>query len=183
MDFLKLVSKISHVDMFKLNSSFRVFLVCCFAIIVMSCEKEGVCEVKIEANGYIYSCREGSTEETCNDSSGVERVFHEGKSCASLGYPFKNSSGAYTAEQGKYRTPGDNGAFQNDLNNTGSSGGVAGCSGGYNGPTFDIQIDSQCQAAYAYKCAGSQQGVDATCAIYKTYQRNDPSIPNCPYCS
>lgn len=183
MDFLNLVSNSCRIDVIELSLPFKVFIGCCLAIIVMSCEKEGVCEIKIQANGYIYSCREGTTDEACNDSSGVERVFHEGKSCASLGYPFKNSSGAYTSQQDKLDKPGSNGAFQNDLNNPGGGGGVAGCSGGYNGPTFDIQIDSQCQAAYAYKCAGSQQGVDATCAIYKTYQRNDSSIPNCPYCS
>lgn len=46
--------------------------------------------------------------------------------------------------------------------------GTGGCgSSGYNGPEFDIQVDSQCKAAYAYKCAGNQQGVDAACAIYK----------------
>lgn len=150
----------------------------CSAVFV-SCEEEGSCEIKIIlSNGNLYSCREGNTEETCSDSEDVERVFHEGKSCASLGYPHKEQTGAYVAKVGDFRTPGDNGAFQNDL-----VGGVAGCSGGYNGPTFDIQIDSQCQTAYAYTCSGSTAGVKAACAIYKTYQQNDPSIPNCPYCS
>lgn len=53
----------------------------------------------------------------------------------------------------------------------------------YKGPEFDIQFDSQCKAAYLYKCAGNQKGLEATCAIYKNYQKQDPSIPNCPYCN
>lgn len=143
-----------------------------------SCEEEGACEVKIEANGYIYSCREEKTETFCsNYPSSSESVFHEGKSCASLGYPYKSSTtDAYTAKPDDFSTPGKDGAF---AGSSGSAG--AGCDD-YNGPTFDIQIDSQCQAAYAYSCSGVQQGVDAACAIYKSYQKNNPSIPNCPYC-
>jgi hypothetical protein len=64
----------------------------------------------------------------------------------------------------------------------GSSSGIN-CSGGYQGPEFDIQIDSQCQAAFAYKCAGNTAGVTATCKIYNTYRQNDPKIPKCPYCN
>lgn len=160
---------------------FPIVLCCCFAILGTSCEEEGACEVKISlSTGNLYSCREGYIDETCKSSSDAERVFHEGKSCASLGYTHTNSHGAFTADADNLRTPGDSGAFQNDLN---SGGGVANCSGGYNGPTFDIQIDSQCQTAYAYACSGSEAGVKAACSIYKTYQKNDPSIPNCPYCS
>lgn len=62
------------------------------------------------------------------------------------------------------------------------AGGVD-CSGGYNGPEFDIQIDSQCQAAYAYACSGAQEGVDAACSLYKGFQSQDSSIPDCPYCN
>lgn len=55
-----------------------------------SCEEEGSCEIRIDINGnsYIYSCREGSTEDSCGSSEGVDRVFHEGQSCANLGYPY-----------------------------------------------------------------------------------------------
>lgn len=63
----------------------------------------------------------------------------------------------------------------------GSSSGNCGSSG-YNGPEFDIQVDSQCKAAYAYLCAGNQQGADAACAIYRQWQEDDSSIPDCPYC-
>lgn len=87
--------------------------------------------------------------------------------------------------------------MQNVLNNYQSTGqitpgpgaedggsGTDGCgSSGYQGPEFDIQVDSQCKAAYAYQCAGNQQGVDAACAIYKQWQQQDSSIPNCPYCN
>lgn len=54
---------------------------------------------------------------------------------------------------------------------------------GYKGPEFDIQVDSQCKAAYFYECSGNAQGVAAACAVYKQWQQDDPSIPNCPYCN
>ncbi|MCB0489207.1 MAG: hypothetical protein R2820_11630 [Cyclobacteriaceae bacterium] len=144
-----------------------------------SCEEEGSCEIRIDVGGsyYIYSCREGSTEDTCDSSEGVDRVFHEGLSCANLGYPYKDNSGGFSANPDDFRSPGDNGYFANL-----PGGPVGGCSGSYDGPTFDIQIDSQCQTAYAYSCSGVQQGVDAACAIYKAYQKDNPKIPDCPYC-
>jgi hypothetical protein len=61
------------------------------------------------------------------------------------------------------------GAVNCDLNN-------------YDGPNFNIQIDSQCKTAYAYDCAGNADGVTLACALYKQYQDEDPSIPDCPYC-
>lgn len=170
--------KFNFLKLKKSGLTFGVMLIGWSSVCLMttSCTEEGACEVRIEANGYIYSCREGSNENACSNSSGADRVFHEGKSCASLGYSYKNSSGAYTAKPDDFRTPGKNGAFQ-------GSGGSAGlCTDEYEGPEFDIQIDSQCKTAYAYACSGAQQGVDAACAIYKAYQKDNPSIPNCPYC-
>lgn len=142
----------------------------------VSCLPEGACEIKIKvSNYYIYSCREGNTEETCSSSTGAERVFHEGASCSSLGYAYSDGNGAYTAEADSYRTPGSRGAYKDDLTT------VVNCTG-YDGPSFDIQIDSQCQTAYAYACSGYQPGVDAACAIYEAWQKDNPSIPDCPYC-
>lgn len=60
---------------------------------------------------------------------------------------------------------------------------IAGCSTGYQGPDFDIQIDSQCKAAYAYKCQGNDQGVRAACDVYRGWQQHQSGIPNCPYCN
>lgn len=52
----------------------------------------------------------------------------------------------------------------------------------YAGPEFDIQIDGQCKAAFAYKCEGNEQGLRAACEIYKSWQQHQSGIPNCPYC-
>ncbi len=162
------------------GSAALVFIVL-MTILLFSCEeKEGACETKFGSSSRpLYSCRNDSDDALCNvEQSGVEKVFHEGKSCASLGYTHPTPNDSFTAEADDYETPGSGGAFQND-----TPGGVAGCTGSYDGPTFDIQIDSQCQAAYAYTCSGSAAGVKATCAIYKSYQKDNPKIPNCPYCS
>lgn len=164
---------------FRINLQFLSSIaVIVLSLLNFSCQEEGSCEIRIDINGdyYIYSCREGSTDDSCGNSEGVDRVFHEGRSCASLGYPYKDDSDAFTAEPDDYRTVGDNGYFVNE------PGSVGGCSGSYDGPTFDIQIDSQCQTAYAYSCSNFQKGVDAACAIYKAYQKDNPKIPDCPYC-
>ncbi len=52
----------------------------------------------------------------------------------------------------------------------------------YEGPIFNTQIDSQCQLAYVYNCEGNQEGVDAACEVYRFWQEQDSSIPDCPYC-
>ncbi len=146
--------------------------------ITLSCEEEeNACETRITINGKsTYFCISTMADSGCSSSSsGTSQVLHEGMSCADIGYTYPSTSGGYYARAGDNSQPGDGGAF------TGGSAG-AGC-GSYNGPTFDIQIDSQCQTAYAYTCSGSQQGVDAACSIYKTYQQSNPNIPDCPYCS
>lgn len=70
--------------------------------------------------------------------------------------------------------------------NTGTTGGNTGTGScdadGYKGPEFDIQVDSQCKAAYIYGCGGQKDGVKAACDIYQTFRDSDPSIPACPYC-
>lgn len=52
----------------------------------------------------------------------------------------------------------------------------------YEGPIFNTQIDSQCQLAYVYDCEGNQEGVEAACDVYRFWQEQDSSIPDCPYC-
>ncbi len=59
------------------------------------------------------------------------------------------------------------------------------CSGGYEGPSanIDIQLNAFCQAAYAYLCLdglpASSQQVQGNCATYN--QLNEGTIA-CPYC-
>jgi hypothetical protein len=81
----------------------------------------------------------------------------------------------------------------NAIGNSGSSG--SGNNGGgstscnldsYSGPTFDIQVTSFCKAAYAYDCAGNQEGVTASCNTYYQYGNSvwtgSGSLPRCKYC-
>lgn len=153
-------------------------------LLFASCEdRAGACETKISVGGsqYIYSCRNLDDDLNCGTGTAAdsEAVFHEGKDCRLLGYQFEENTGAWFYSEDETRKPGENGAFKDDK---AAVGGVD-CSGGYNGPEFDIQIDSQCQTAFAYACAGAQDGVDAACAIYKAWQKENSSIPDCPYCN
>ncbi|MEO9477556.1 MAG: hypothetical protein ABJG41_18565 [Cyclobacteriaceae bacterium] len=68
-----------------------------------------------------------------------------------------------------------------DLNE--DDGGSGDACGDYAGPEFNIQIDSQCKTAQLYLCAGNSDGVTVACGLYKQYQAQDSSIPNCPYCN
>jgi|GEM_PF-3434098 len=63
-----------------------------------------------------------------------------------------------------------------------SAGSSSDACGDYKGPEFNIQIDSQCKTAQLYKCAGNADGVTVACALYKQWQDQDSSIPDCPYC-
>lgn len=156
-----------------------LFFILLMTLLFTSCEEEdGACEQKIGSGSVVlYSCRNDTDDALCSVAqSDVDKVFHEGKSCSSLGYIYPTTNGSFTSEEDSYDSPGENGAFKDDTS------GLAGCTGNYEGPTFDIQIDSQCQTAYAYTCSGSAAGVKAACAIYKTYQKDNPKIPDCPYC-
>jgi hypothetical protein len=70
----------------------------------------------------------------------------------------------------------------------GTKGGTTGANcdmSNYNGPEFDIQIDSQCKTAYAYQCAGNEDGRKTACALYNNYKsqwKGSGSFPKCPYC-
>lgn len=57
----------------------------------------------------------------------------------------------------------------------------------YDGPEFDIQVDSQCKMAYMYDCVGDIEARDATCKLYYEYGNSvwtgSGSLPDCPYCN
>ena len=138
----------------------------------------GVWEVYRDSG--IFIC---SPEDADYSFGGKDKVYWLDKSCEDLGYTSKGSSEGswhFTSPDGE-TTPGRNGAFWDKYG--GSQSGVSCDASNYAGPEFDIQIDGQCKAAYAYKCAGNQTGVEAACSIYKDFQRQDSSIPNCPYCN
>lgn len=162
--------------------SLSIFIISSLSL--FSCgEEEGACEVKQPSatGGASYYCYNEVSSDLCGNLGGVEAVYHEGTPCTALGYTVASGSnfeGRYTVEANDLSKPGANGAFKDDTSN--NQGGN--CSEEYEGPLFDTQIDSQCQLAYIYACENFQQGVDAACDIYRTFQANDPSIPDCPYC-
>lgn len=158
-----------------------VLILFCSAVTFLSCEEEKfACETETNINGKrSYFCIDTSVDSGCSSSStGINQVLHEGLSCADIGYLYQSNSGGFYSKPDDSTQPGEGGAF---AGSTVGGGGIAGCDG-YKGPSFDIQIDSQCQAAYAYSCSGTQQGVDAACAIYEAYKKDFPNIPDCPYC-
>lgn len=71
-----------------------------------------------------------------------------------------------------------------DGSSGGSGSGSAVCSGSYRSPVSDVQLDSFCAAAYAYRCldglALSSQQVQSVCSIYNSIR--EPGTPDCPYC-
>jgi hypothetical protein len=151
------------------------------SVLLFSCSvPDGACESKtvLSGAGYnLYSCID-KNEDYCKNCSTDDCFFHEDKSCESLGYTYSNSINPDLKKASQDgRSPGANGAFANDSSRGGD------CSGSYKGPDFDIQIDSQCKNAFAARCAGQDAVADASCKIYKSYQANDSSIPDCPYCN
>ncbi|WP_127121638.1 hypothetical protein [Chryseotalea sanaruensis] len=63
-------------------------------------------------------------------------------------------------------------------------GGSAVCSGSYRSPVSDVQLDSFCGTAYAYRCLSglplNSTEVQSVCSIYNSLK--EPGTPNCPYC-
>ena len=55
----------------------------------------------------------------------------------------------------------------------------------YNGPDFNIQIDSYCKAAYAYDCAGQTSERDVYCDLYYEVASDFgyANPPTCNYCN
>ena len=152
-------------------------------------DPKGACEWKLTTAGRPgYSCvKNYRTESQCSEYTRSDDVrrFNEGESCTSLGYtypnPFNSDLVAYTEDRDAPSPHGEMAAYEASISGGGGGGGDGGggSCGPYQGPEFDIQIDSQCKAAHIYSCSGSQQAVDATCAIYNSYS----SVPNCPYCN
>jgi hypothetical protein len=153
-------------------------------------EKRGVCESKWGISSPDYYCAV-TGEDNC--FVGVHKYYDE-KSCKLLGYtvPYDRSNGPtgikFISPDG-IKTPGDNGYFANPSSSSGS-GGSSGAScdlANYVGPEFNIQVDSQCKAAYAYDCAGMIDARDVACNQYYEYGNNvwtgPGALPTCPYCN
>jgi len=99
-----------------------------------------------------------------------------------LGSPSNLNGTIYVSGEKNKTTSSGNGSG----GSSGLSSDVPGGCTEYSGPEFDIQIDAQCQAAWAYLCAGYSKDSDpvkTSCAIYKALQKDYPNAPNCPYCN
>ena len=181
-----------------MTKAFQLAAILVLTISLFSCKdknkRNGVCESKWGISSPDYYCAL-TAEENC--FVGVH-VYYDEKSCESLGYtkPYEGSSGPtgvkFISPEG-IKIPGDNGYFANPPS-SGGSGGSAGGSGGaacdlenYNGPEFNIQVDSQCKTAYAYECAGLTEARDVACQTYYDYGNSvwtgSGSLPTCPYCN
>lgn len=159
--------------------------------ILSSCGKNkvGAWEHHRENDG-IYVCY---PEDSDYLSETDYRIYWASKSCNDLGYSERGSSIAdhhFVNENGE-STPGRNGAFWDDYNsNSGSSSGGGGSSAAcdlanYNGPEFNIQVDSQCKTAYIYDCQQLYQERDVACDLYYSWESSwtgSGSFPSCPYC-
>lgn len=156
------------------NSSMAVKLLFLFFIVVSCTEDEEPeaeeCDYSTyNPNSADYSCQSGYTAVgslTCCPSNAP---YH----CPSRGKCYTSCEAASDAGCGNIVLSTTSGG--------GSGGG--GCSGGYNGPTGDIQSDSFCQAAWNYRCNGQDAQADANCQIYQQLQDDNPGLPDCPYCN
>lgn len=153
-------------------------------------EMNGACETSIiNFNGdQIYKCENDQENDRCdrNDAEISDR-FWEGKTCINLGYFFDGGFSGWRYDEQNNVKPGAYGAWgdgsasgtEADANNSGGSCGED----DYDGPEFDIQIDSQCKAAFVYRCSGADEAADVACQLYQVYRDQDSSIPVCPYCN
>ena len=135
--------------------------------------KSTMCAEVGAATGQLYVyCNYG--EEQCTGDFQLIGTYASLNSC-------QNDIAAVKAE---YNSSGKIAAGPNALSTGNNSADTGSCGiENYTGPEFDIQIDSQCKAAYYYECVGNEEGKDAACAIYKQWQSKDSSVPNCPYCN
>ena len=78
----------------------------------------------------------------------------------------------------------DFGSSSGSSGNSGSSGGNSNdCSlDNYNSMGIDTQYEVQCQAAYAYWCAGETSALAQQCDYYAQLQAS-LGLPNCQYCN
>lgn len=178
-----------------INKTIRLTTILFFFISLFSClkekvERKGVCESYWGISSPDYYCAL-TGEENC--FVGVH-AYHAEKSCESLGYtePYGGSGGPdgvkFVSPEG-IKTPGVNGIFGNP-NAYSGSGGSSGASCGledYDGPEFNIQVDSQCKTAFVYDCSGNTVGRDAACQTYYDYGNSvwtgSGPLPTCPYCN
>jgi len=151
----------------------------------------GACERSaITSRGnQIYYCQNDKSEYLCDiviDDSNHTQLW-EDKTCINLGYFYDQGNNIWQADEDNNVKPGAFGRWgdgtasgtEADADNSGAS-----CSeDDYDGPEFDIQIDSQCKLAFIYKCSNHAEGVAAACAIYQVYRNQFPDIPECPYCN
>jgi len=145
-------------------------------------DEQGACITHdYEHDQPLHYCFNDEYDYTCeSSSSSYQQDFHADARCTDLGYKYFCT----TLDFEQYGLSGSSRYIGNSQCDprVPPQDGVEGCSGTYQGPIFDPQVDSFCQAAYAQMCAGNQQGVDANCAIYKQFEEDNPGIPTCPYC-
>ena len=147
------------------------------------CDPEGACESVHSFTGtsdVIYRCyiRHGSSCGGTTSGVNIEgepytvtETFSANQSCGEVGYPYECSYHEYLSNpECDDRQPPSSGS---------ESGGGCGTSS-YGGPYYDdIQVESQCEAIYAYGC--SEEAVDTGCEILDQWEAN--GVPNvCPYC-
>lgn len=114
------------------------------------------CIVEDDPTGACY------TDNYCSDDtstcpSGSDWTFEEGKSCADV----------------------------KDKTSSGNGSGSGSCGNYYDRGLTDIQVKTQCQAAWAYSCQSHSAGVNATCSIldgYKSISKGGNPKDKCPYC-
>ncbi len=154
-------------------------------------EAKGACETSlINIEGYrLYKCENDEDQQSCStNESDFTDVFWEGRTCINLGYFYDGGSSGWRYDEqnnvkpGAYGNWGDGTASgtEADANN---SGGASCSEDDYDGPEFDIQIDSQCKLAFIYRCSQADEAADVACSIYQGWRDQNPSIPACPYCN
>lgn len=157
---------------------------------------------------FFMSCEEEDEDDDratmCYEVSGnyltVNCMYNSSGSCESEN---KNSLGNYDTWQACYNDMSDvvdnyaaTGNISPGPNSNGGGGGSGDGGGGssancdlayYNGPEFDIQVDSQCKAAFVYDCVGEIEARNASCDLYYEYGNavwtGPGSLPDCPYCN
>lgn len=146
----------------------------------------GACVTRFADTGS-YDCGSES-EMVCQNNYCTEYrdwcAYYPGTSCEDLGlvdnttrtgaedspWAFSNDWTPPSSPEPAWESTGD-----------GTGGGTAACGTYHDGGIDDVQIQSQCQAAYAYSCQGNTEGIDATCNVLAGWGSQWKA--KCPYCS